>query len=255
MSVAEPLQSPPPASKPPAVAAAFTDATLAALFGAMPSGVAYLRLEVDGGAEPDFTLLYANPAFHKRIGLQLAVGSRWSTWPGADASKDYTRSRLLAQVVNEGSSRTFEQFLPPLNKWASASVYSPNPGHVMLVFSDASSARNAEAILRKSEQQQRALSDAQAYADLILESMGEGLCQVDKKGLITYISPAGAKLLGYEPAEVIGKPAHALYHHSYPDGSHYPAEACGVFKALHSGVPCTRDDEVFWRKEIGRAHV
>ncbi len=369
MTVQTPAINPAPGDQD--AAGAFTDATLAALFGAMPNGVAYLRLEGAGDAEVDFTLLHANPAFYTLVGLQLPVGSRWSTWPDADASQDHTLRRLLARVVQENSSRTFEHFLPTLNKWFSASAYSPNPGHVMLVFSDTSHAHQAEAALRKSEQQQRALievspvpfalydrsgtilylnaafvktygytlediphldqwwpkaypdpgyrawvratwqtrlekslregtpferfevnlqckdgrqrivlsgmahlgsafegaylvvlydtsfhrnarqavADAQAYAELILESMGEGLCQVDEEGLITFMSPAGAKLLGYQVEEVIGKHAHALYHHSYPDGSPYPAETCAALVAMREGTPLGRDTEVFWRKD------
>ncbi len=363
--------APAPAPDPQGATGAFSDATLSALFGSMPNGVAYLRMELDGDAEVDFTLLHVNPAFYTLIGLQLEVGSRWSTWPGANASNDYGLRRLLARVVQENSPQTFEQFLPTLNKWFSACAYSPNPGHLMLVFSDISSAHDAEEALRKSEQRQRALieaspvpfalndassnilylnaafvktygytqadilhvdqwwtkaypdpeyrekvkstwlsqlqkslrdgtpferfevivrckdgrqrtvlagmtflgsalddahlvvlyditfnrnarqavADAQAYAELILESMGEGLCQVDEEGLLTFISPAGARLLGYRSEEMIGKSAHALFHHSDSDGNPYPAESSVAMVALREGVPCGRDTEVFWRKD------
>ena len=306
-----------------------------------------MRMEADADADVDFTLLYVNPAFFSLIDLQLQLGSRWSTWPGANATHDHGLRRLLARVVQENSPQTFEHFLPTLNKWFSASAYSPNPGHLMLVFSDVSISREAKDALRKSEQQQRALieaspvpfalydasgnivylnaafvktygytladiphldqwwpkaypdpqyrewakttwqdrrrkalrdgtpferfevilqckdgrrrnvlagmahlgnafddanlvalyditfhrnarqavADAQAYAELILESMGEGLCQVDEEGLLTFMSPAGAKLLGYQPEEMIGKNAHALFQQG------------------------ARDTEVFWRKD------
>ena len=337
----------------------------------MPNGVAYLRMEVDGAGDVDFTLLHVNPAFHTLVGLQLELGSRWSTWPGVAETQDHSLRHLLARVVQENSPQTFEHFLPTLNKWFSASAYSPNPGHVMLVFSDSSSARSVAETLRKSEQQQRALfdaspvpfalndaagnivqlnsafvktygytladlrsledwwskaypdpqyrawvqstwqarlekslregaaferfevtvqckdgrhrnvlagmahlgsafegahlvvlyditfhrnarqavADAQAYAELILESMGEGLCQVDEEGLLTFISPAGARLLGYQAEEMIGKNAHALFHHSDPDGKPYPAETSATLVSSREAAPYSRDTEVFWRKD------
>ncbi|MBK7416279.1 MAG: PAS domain-containing protein [Dechloromonas sp.] len=52
-----------------------------------------------------------------------------------------------------------------------------------------------------------------------LESSADGLYGVDCKGMVTFINPAACLLLGYRPEETIGRSAHALFHHSKPDGS------------------------------------
>jgi PAS domain S-box-containing protein len=64
-----------------------------------------------------------------------------------------------------------------------------------------------------------------------------------------FINRAGARMLGYEPAEVLGRNMHALTHHSHADGSHYPDTACPIFNAFRRGLPCRIDTEVFWRHD------
>ncbi len=84
---------------------------------------------------------------------------------------------------------------------------------------------------------------------LLLDSTGDGIYGIDPEGRCTFINRAGAKMLGYEPAEVMGKNMHRLIHHSLPDGSPYPIPQCHIYEVLHSGRGCHIDDEVFWRKD------
>ena len=58
------------------------------------------------------------------------------------------------------------------------------------------------------------------------------LC-VDLEGKCTFANPACARLLGYADAgDLLGKPAHELFHHTRPDGTPYPREECRIDKAL-----------------------
>lgn len=75
----------------------------------------------------------------------------------------------------------------------------------------------------------------EARATHILQSSADGLYGVDKAGLVTFINPAVCALLGYQAGEVIGRDAHALFHHSYPDGSAYPVGDCPSHGTLLSG--------------------
>ncbi len=84
---------------------------------------------------------------------------------------------------------------------------------------------------------------------LLLESTGEGIFGVDLDGHCMFINRAGARMLGFEPAEVLGANMHALTHHSHADGSHYPDTACPIFNAFRKGLPCRIDTEVFWRRD------
>ncbi len=84
---------------------------------------------------------------------------------------------------------------------------------------------------------------------LLLESTGEGIFGIDLGGHCMFINRAGARMLGYEPAQVLGHNMHELTHHSHADGSHYPDTACPIFNAFRRGLPCRIDTEVFWRHD------
>ena len=84
---------------------------------------------------------------------------------------------------------------------------------------------------------------------LLLESTGEGIFGIDLDGHCTFINRAGARLLGWEPAAVLGRNMHELAHHSHADGGHYAEPDCPIFRAFRQGLPCRIDTEVFWRAD------
>ncbi len=84
---------------------------------------------------------------------------------------------------------------------------------------------------------------------LLLESTGEGIFGIDLDGHCMFINRAAARLLGWEPAQVLGRNMHELTHHSHADGSHYPDADCPIFNAFRRGLPCRLDTEVFWRAD------
>lgn len=84
---------------------------------------------------------------------------------------------------------------------------------------------------------------------LLLASTGEGIYGIDLEGMCVFINPAGARLIGYEPDELLGSNMHELTHHARPDGSAYPEHQCPIFNAFRQGLPCRIDTEVFWRRD------
>ncbi len=84
---------------------------------------------------------------------------------------------------------------------------------------------------------------------LMLDSTGEGIYGVDLDGLCVFINPAGARMIGYEPAELLGRNMHDLTHHTRADGQAYPEAECPIFNAFRQGLPCRIDTEVFWRRD------
>ena len=84
---------------------------------------------------------------------------------------------------------------------------------------------------------------------LMLASTGEGVFGVDLDGLCVFINPAGARMIGLEPAQVLGQNMHVLTHHSRGDGAHYPMDDCPIYNAFRQGQPCRIDSEVFWRAD------
>ena len=105
--------------------------------------------------------------------------------------------------------------------------------------------RLEELVARRTEE----LLDTEARASLILDSSADGLYGIDRHGIVTFMNPAAGAMLGHEPGQVIGKEAHALFHHSRPDGSPYPADACPSHGPLRSGEVTRVDDEVYWRAD------
>ncbi len=93
------------------------------------------------------------------------------------------------------------------------------------------------------------LEQAEERSRLLLESAEEGIFGVAEDGLVNFINPAGLKMLGFNTEEVIGHKIHPLIHHTRPDGTPYPSEACPMDNSLTQGVIGSRDDEVLWRKD------
>ncbi|NTV12640.1 MAG: PhnD/SsuA/transferrin family substrate-binding protein [Desulfobulbaceae bacterium] len=87
--------------------------------------------------------------------------------------------------------------------------------------------------------------------DLILNSAGDGIFGLDREGCHTFINAAGAAMLGYSPAELIGKPSHDLCHHTNKDGLPFPSQTCPIYSVYRDGKTHTEADDVFWRKDGG----
>ena len=85
--------------------------------------------------------------------------------------------------------------------------------------------------------------------ELLLASTGEGIYGVDLDGLCVFINLAGARMIGFEPHELLGRNMHELTHHARGDGSAYLEAQCPIFNAFRQGLPCRIDSEVFWRRD------
>jgi len=86
--------------------------------------------------------------------------------------------------------------------------------------------------------------------ELILQSAGDGIYGLDTQGITTFANPAAARMLGYDPGDLIGKLHHELVHYAKPNGKPYPNEQCPIYTAFKDGTVHTNvDDEVFWRKD------
>jgi len=84
---------------------------------------------------------------------------------------------------------------------------------------------------------------------LLLSSVGDGIYSINSEGLATFVNPAGARMLGWEPQDMIGKNIHRIHHHTHANGSHYPVEDCPIYKAVRDGVVHEGRQEVFWRRD------
>lgn len=83
----------------------------------------------------------------------------------------------------------------------------------------------------------------------ILNGMAEGIFSLDLEGKLTFINPAGCRLLGYQVAELVGQAAHLKLHHTHADGSPYRQEECPMTLTMLDNQPRSIDDDVMWRKD------
>jgi PAS domain S-box-containing protein len=104
-------------------------------------------------------------------------------------------------------------------------------------------------LARAFDEMAESLARLTRHETLILESAGEGICGLDRYGKATLVNPAAARMTGYAVEELIGRPLHDILHHSKPDGTPYPREACPSYAALTDGAVHHTPDEVFWRKD------
>lgn len=93
------------------------------------------------------------------------------------------------------------------------------------------------------------LREKEQTVKLMLNAAAQPMFALDVLGNCTLANPAAAHLLGYEPEELEGLNMHAVMHHSYLDGSPFPAEDCQIFQTFRAGVPGHTDSEVFWRRD------
>ncbi len=108
--------------------------------------------------------------------------------------------------------------------------------------------RDAES-RRKRHHAEEELEQYRRRTESILEAAGEGICGLDADGVINFVNPRGAKLVGWEANKLIGQPLHETLHHSRADRTPFPKEDCSLCASLRDGLAHWMDDEVFWRKD------
>lgn len=99
------------------------------------------------------------------------------------------------------------------------------------------------------ESKNEELKSVKRKLELILQSAGEGIYGLDCNGHTTFVNRAAAEMVGWDFEDLIGKPQHDIIHHTKPDGSHYHAKDCPIYKAFKDGQVHSIDNEVFWRKD------
>ncbi len=71
-------------------------------------------------------------------------------------------------------------------------------------------------------QEQGRAEELTRQREILLNSVADGICGVDRRGLVSFANPAAARLLGAEVSALAGKPVHELLHGCVP-----PERRCG----------------------------
>ncbi len=110
-------------------------------------------------------------------------------------------------------------------------------------------AKVLEDALLKTQSAEKEQSRVARQMSALLDSTEAGFYGMDAAGLCTFINRAGARMLGYDAEELIGREMHAKVHHQRADGSPYPLEDCPIYKAFRQGGVSASENEVFWKKD------
>ncbi len=80
--------------------------------------------------------------------------------------------------------------------------------------------------------------------EILLNSVGDGICGVDSNGLVRFANPAAARLLGASASSLTGKPVHELLH-GYAPSSAQCGEDCTLLRAVERQVAAEGEDTIY----------
>ena len=200
---------------------------------------------------PTWKFTSGNPAsvamFGARDAEHFATIGPWELSP--EQQPDGRASGEKAKEMIETAMRDGSHFF----EWTHRRINGESfPATVLLSRLETDGKAFLQATVRDITEAKRAQTQIESlhrHNEMILNSAGEGIYGVDFEGNTTLVNLAALKLLGYTREELIGKPQHALIHHTRPDGRLYPREECPIYAAFTDGRVHYVTDEVFWRKD------
>jgi PAS domain S-box-containing protein len=90
---------------------------------------------------------------------------------------------------------------------------------------------------------------------LLLGALPEGVYTLDGEGRALYANPSVTRILGWAPADLLGRSTHGIIHHSHSDGRAYDPADCPVHACLRDGLPRRGLPETYWRKDGTKVSV
>jgi PAS domain S-box-containing protein len=133
--------------------------------------------------------------------------------------------------------------------WRREAAYLVGLGLVFLLASMAASLIIQRAMMAM-ERARAEAEKARRHSELVLASVGDGICGVDLDGRVTFINDAARRMLNWSDETGAGTELHASTHHHHADGTPYPVEECPIRQVLNGNAPSQIvriQDEVYWR--------
>ena len=98
-------------------------------------------------------------------------------------------------------------------------------------------------MLARSHEQGRA-EGLYRQREILLDSVADGICGVDRHGLVSFANPAAARLLGAPASSLTGKSVHELLHGS-ATGNQRCADDCALLRATSDHKAAAGEDTIF----------
>ena len=185
----------------------------------------------------------------------------------ADINPDYTLEQLKAMLqplmdgtesllVVQAAHQRKDETVYPVEVRIQLSKHE-TPPKIVAIVQDITERQKAEQAVQQAMQTlekrvQERTADLERLTrenELILDAAGEGICGIDKDGLITFVNPAAQEILGYSQKELVGQLHHDIWHHKRFDGSIYPQHESPIFMTLQDGLVRDVTNEIFWKKD------
>jgi len=80
--------------------------------------------------------------------------------------------------------------------------------------------------------------------EILLDSVADGICGVDRRGQVSFANPAAIRLLGSTASELIGKAVHELLHGAAREGRRC-ADDCPLRRATGHQMPALGEDTIY----------
>jgi PAS domain S-box-containing protein len=98
-------------------------------------------------------------------------------------------------------------------------------------------------MLARSQERGRA-EELYRQQEILLNSVADGICGIDRNGLVSFANPAAARLLGATAASLAGKQVHELLHGSATPNRQC-TDDCPLLRATAHNMPAAGEDIVF----------
>ncbi|HEY1160125.1 MAG TPA: PAS domain S-box protein, partial [Terracidiphilus sp.] len=98
-------------------------------------------------------------------------------------------------------------------------------------------------MLARSHERGRA-EELSRQQEILLDSVADGICGVDRRGLVSFANPAAARLLGADAASLTGKPVHDLLH-GFASPNRQCSEDCPLRDASGREKASAGEDTIF----------
>ena len=85
--------------------------------------------------------------------------------------------------------------------------------------------------------------------NLIVDSAGYGLFEINMACNFSYVNPSGARMLGWQPEELRGKAMHRVFHLCCEDGIQSALKKCPLHVVVQHKQTYHNADDLFWKRD------
>ncbi|WP_018616242.1 PAS domain S-box protein [Segetibacter koreensis] len=148
------------------------------------------------GLDNNWNFTYVNREASRIHGKETKEMIGKNIWKEFPEVINHTFYYACCQAMEEQKVVQVQDYYPPLNKWLEGSIY-PSANGLSIYFRDITNNKKAELALKESQERFRK----------IVETLQEGIWQIDENNITLFVNEYLASLLGHTVEEMIGRNA------------------------------------------------